>query len=66
MEIDIIYFSRRAQEERLAAMSAADLRARQVHLEMAERYDGLAARIEMRLSSARLQERELNPGLSNR
>ena len=64
MDIDIIYFSRRAQEERLAAMSAADLRARQVHLELAERYDELAARIEMRLPVRRLQEISLMPRLS--
>jgi len=66
MGIDIIYFSRRAQEERLAAMGAPDLRARHVHLEMAHRYDELAARMKTRLPMIRLQERELNPGLSNR
>ena len=64
MHTDLIYFSRRAQEERLAAMSAADLRARRVHLELAERYDELAARIEMRLPMRHLQEIGLMPRLS--
>jgi hypothetical protein len=43
MEGDIIYFGRRAQEERGAAMRAANPRARQAHLDMAERYDELVA-----------------------
>ena len=45
MEKDTAYFGRRAAEERSAAMHAADLRAREAHLEMAERYDELASAI---------------------
>lgn len=47
MEGDSVYFSRRAQAERDAASKAADDTARNIHLEMAERYDDLAAAIEM-------------------
>lgn len=43
MEGDTVYFARRAQEERVAAMKAPNQRARQAHLEMADRYDGLAS-----------------------
>jgi|KBSSwiStaDraftv2_1062776.scaffolds.fasta_scaffold950845_1 hypothetical protein len=50
MESDAAYFSRRAQEERRAAQTAAHETARQLHLEMADRYDGLAAAIEGRQS----------------
>ena len=46
MMSDAAYFSRRANEERVAAMKAADPRARKVHLEMAARYDELACAIE--------------------
>ena len=42
MEGDIGYFSRRADQERAAAMQAASLQAREAHLEMAKRYDELA------------------------
>jgi hypothetical protein len=42
MEADVTYFNRRAAEERAAAMASADLRVRQVHLDMAERYQDLA------------------------
>ena len=66
MDIDVIYYSRRAQEERLAAIGAADMRARQAHLELAERYDELAARIDDAAADGRSSEREPNPGLSNR
>lgn len=45
MEGDAAYFSRRANEERVAAMRAAHPRARQSHVEMAERYDELAGAI---------------------
>ena len=38
MEGDANYFTRRASEERLAAMKAADARARQAHLKLAESY----------------------------
>ena len=46
MEGDAAYFSRRAREERLAASNAVSPSAREAHLEMAERYDQLAAAIE--------------------
>jgi hypothetical protein len=43
MNGDPLYFSRRGSEERQAAASAADPRARQAHLVLADRYDELAA-----------------------
>lgn len=46
MEADFNYFSRRAQEERIAAMQAPHPSARRAHLDMAERYDELATAIE--------------------
>ena len=45
METDVAYFARRALQERLAAKNAPNGPARQSHLEMAERYDELAAAI---------------------
>ena len=45
MEGDANYFTRRANEERIAAMKAAHPNARHSHLEMAERYDELATSI---------------------
>ena len=45
MEGDFIYFSRRAQEEREAAMRAGHPTAREAHVAMAERYDELATAI---------------------
>jgi hypothetical protein len=45
MDGDSLYFSRRGSEERKAAETAADPRARQAHLELADRYDELAAAI---------------------
>ena len=48
MEGDAIYFGRRANEERVAAMKAAHPDARQAHLRMAERYDELARAITSR------------------
>jgi hypothetical protein len=45
MDGDPLYFSRRGSEERQAAATAADPRARQAHLELADRYDELAAAI---------------------
>jgi hypothetical protein len=45
MEGDAVYFSRRANEERSAAMKAAHPNARQSHLELAARYDELASAI---------------------
>ena len=45
MEGDHLYFRRRAQEERVAAMKAPHPTARQAHLDMADRYDELASAI---------------------
>lgn len=39
MENDQVYFTRRAAEERLAAMRSANTVVREAHLEMARRYD---------------------------
>jgi hypothetical protein len=39
MDKDRLYFARRAVQERAAALSATDARVRQVHLEMAARYE---------------------------
>ena len=55
MEGDASYFSRRATEEREAAMKAPHPTVRTVHLEMASRYDELAGAIsdgELRLGTA--------------
>jgi hypothetical protein len=46
MESDVIYFGRRAGEERRAAMRAAHPGARQAHLDMAQRYDELITAID--------------------
>lgn len=45
VESDSDYFRRRAQEERQAALNAPHDGARQAHLDMADRYDKLAASI---------------------
>jgi hypothetical protein len=45
MERDRVYFSRRAQEERVAAMKTAHPHARRVHMELARRYDDLVGPI---------------------
>ena len=42
---DVEYFGRRAAEEQRAAGNASDLRAREAHLQMAERYAELAQAI---------------------
>jgi crotonobetainyl-CoA:carnitine CoA-transferase CaiB-like acyl-CoA transferase len=41
MKADGAYFSERARQERAAAMRAANLEAREAHLELAKRYDAL-------------------------
>lgn len=46
MEADFIYFSRRAREEREAAMRNSHPTARRAHIDMAARYDELAQAIE--------------------
>ena len=45
MEGDHAYFCRRAQEERQAAMKAPHPAAREAHIELAERYNEMAAAI---------------------
>jgi hypothetical protein len=45
MDSDVVYFRRRASEERTAALQARHLQARQAHLEMAERYEDLVRAI---------------------
>jgi hypothetical protein len=54
MNGDAIYFRSRASDERAAAEKAEHSAARQAHLDMAHRYDDLAAAIEER-------EKELGP-----
>jgi len=44
-ESDVEYFQRRAREERAAAKRAADVRAQQAHVELAERYEEVAEAI---------------------
>lgn len=39
MQTDLSYYRRRASEERTAALQARDPRVRQVHVELAERYE---------------------------
>jgi len=48
MEGDSVYFRRRAEAERDAASKAANETARNIHLEMAERYDEMASAIAAR------------------
>src|SRR5688572_7534309 len=45
VEADHLYFSRRGREEREAAMRASHPGARAAHMQMAERFDDLAAAI---------------------
>ena len=45
MEADLVYFSRRAAEEKAAAASADHPTARQAHLDLADRYEDLARTI---------------------
>lgn len=48
MEGDSIYFGRRANEEREAAMKAGHPAARRAHLDLAARYDELSSAISTR------------------
>ena len=48
MDGDAIYFGRRANEERIAAMKCGHPHARRVHLELARRYDDLSSAITAR------------------
>jgi hypothetical protein len=52
METDRVYYSRRASEEREAALKAAHPRVRQAHLEMAKGYDERLAGMTSSASSA--------------
>lgn len=45
MEVDTIYFTRRASEERTAALQARHEQVRDAHLQMAERYEELVRAI---------------------
>jgi hypothetical protein len=45
MKADAAYFSERAGQERAAAMRAANLQAREAHLELAKRYDELVTAV---------------------
>ncbi len=47
LEGDAHYFRRRAAEERSVALTSHDHRVRQVHLDMAQRYEDLARAIEI-------------------
>ena len=51
MEDDFAYYRRRAVDERVAAMKAAHLTARQAHLDLADRYEDLATQIEAQLTA---------------
>lgn len=55
MESDTEYFRRRASEERTAALQARDSRARDAHLEMADRYEDLVRGITGHGQAAGLQ-----------
>jgi hypothetical protein len=48
MEDDRVYFRRRASDERAAAMKAAHPKARDAHIQLADRFDDLASSIEHR------------------
>ena len=63
MEGDGIYFGRRANEERVAAMKAPHPRARKAHLEMADRYEDLATAIS---TPERVVSRVISPVVSVR
>lgn len=56
MEADLSYYERRSAEERAAASAAIDAHAREVHLELAQRYDEQVTRlgVEVRRSELRL------------
>ncbi len=56
MEADLAYFRRRSAEETAAAIAAAHIHVRHVHLELAKRYDALVTNLEaqQRRASIRL------------
>ena len=53
---DTAYFLRRAEEERLAADSAPDLRAKRSHSELAARYRRMAEKAEQQIKNATASE----------
>jgi hypothetical protein len=55
VESDTEYFRRRASDERTAALQARDARARDAHLEMADRYEDLVRGIASHDQAAGLQ-----------
>ena len=55
---DSQYFLRRAEEERAAAKRASDPRARQSHLDLAERYDDAVRTVD---AAARMKVVEADP-----
>lgn len=58
MESDVSYFSRRASEERAAALQTPQAQVRQCHMEMAGRYEDLIAAIRARDEFLGLATRE--------
>jgi len=46
MERDLVYYQRRSAEEARAAAAASDSRVRQVHLDLAKRYEERVTAIE--------------------
>ncbi len=67
METQQTYYARRAVAERAAAERASDVRARHAHLDLAERFDLLAAAIGdvdcMVVSDEPAADRRFGPGL---
>ncbi len=53
MELEIIYFRRRASEERTAALQARSAPARRAHVAMAEEYEGRVRGMFSGMSAAR-------------
>jgi hypothetical protein len=47
MESNLQYYSRRSSEERLAAMRSANAAVRQIHVELARRYDERVATLSL-------------------
>jgi len=54
MEADLVYYRRRAAEEARAAGQANDIRVREVHLDLARRYQERAADLEVQRVDAHL------------
>jgi len=52
MEADLSYFKRRSAEETAAAAATDNAVAREAHLELARRYDGEVARLDVELKRA--------------